>query len=500
MAPASSRLALLMTLLASFPSARAGSTSRLGRVREVLLDDATPDAPSAPRRAGPVPVPDASRPASPVVVPVWDVGGAPPDPASSSIPNLPSDAVAFDVRLDVQIPDTTLGAASREGLTEEFRLGKTLVWCKSFLVHDAAETIPSDSPDRVSGVGDVPVDALNVVAVEPAPGSPNVHHMHLHVCDDDSPAWRKHARMFSDVDDAEFGAGPTIGREPLACVPPSWDPTSGCRGTAWTFLPGQDGVLFPDGVGMKIGVDGASFDLRKLILEVHYDQAHEMNGMRDRSGLRFWAVPRDDAVRDRVGVLSVADPFARLPQSLPPGRSDVTYATHCPPGCTKTLAGPMRVFASMTHAHLRARHVITSLGTPGADGAVPKEGWRDVVDADDGAGAFSHDRQRFEPTNFTLAPGDSLRTTCRYDTSADDAPIEFGPATSQEMCMQVFLYYPKQPTFLCGYYSEEAYWCGDAAGTVRKEGADAEFHGEWCTVGEERMTCDEVNRASGFAR
>ena len=68
--------------------------------------------------------------------------------------------------------------------------------------------------------------------------------MHLHVCDDDSPAWRKHARMFSDVDDAEFGAGPTIGREPLACVPPSWDPTSGCRGTAWTFLPGQDGALF----------------------------------------------------------------------------------------------------------------------------------------------------------------------------------------------------------------------------------------------------------------
>ena len=45
MAPASSRLALLMTLLASFPSARAGSTSRLGQ-REVLLDDATPDAPS----------------------------------------------------------------------------------------------------------------------------------------------------------------------------------------------------------------------------------------------------------------------------------------------------------------------------------------------------------------------------------------------------------------------------------------------------------------------
>ena len=164
-------------------------------------------------RAGPVPVPDASRPASSVVVP--GTSAAPPDPASSSIPNNPSDAVAFDVRLDVQIPDTTLGAASREGLTEEFRLGKTLVWCKSFLVHDAAETIPSDSPDRVSGVGDVPVDALNVVAVEPAPGSPNVHLMITTCATTTARAWRKHARMFSDVDDAEFGAGPTIGREPL---------------------------------------------------------------------------------------------------------------------------------------------------------------------------------------------------------------------------------------------------------------------------------------------
>jgi hypothetical protein len=50
------------------------------------------------------------------------------------------------------------------------------------------------------------------------------------------------------------------------------------------------------------------------------------------------------------------------------------------------------------------------------------------------------------------------------------------------MCMQVFLYWPKQYTFLCGYYGKKVYWCGDAGGFVRKSGSDAEFHGDTCTV------------------
>ena len=47
-------------------------------------------------------------------------------------------------------------------------------------------------------------------------------------------------------------------------------------------------------------------------------QAHTLAGKRDRSGLRLWTVP-EKVVRHRMGVLSVADPFAKLPQNLPPG-------------------------------------------------------------------------------------------------------------------------------------------------------------------------------------
>lgn len=48
--------------------------------------------------------------------------------------------------------------------------------------------------------------------------------------------------------------------------------------------------------------------------------------------------------------------------------------------------------------------------------------------------------------------------------------------------MQVFLYYPKQREFLCGYYDEQRFWCGDAEGFVERQGHDAAAFGETCEV------------------
>jgi|TARA_B110000305_G_C19328852_1_gene582892 hypothetical protein len=173
----------------------------------------------------------------------------------------------------------------------------------------------------------------------------------------------------------------------------------------------------------------------------------------------------------------------------------------------------MRVFASMTHAHLRARRVLTSVGTPDANGNImcgdsagnivqgdsisaqsaidgtendgtSRNTWKTVVSKGSADGSFKHDVQKFIHANFTITPGDALRTECRYDTSGDTKSTQFGPATSQEMCMQVFLYYPKQQPFLCGYYDETKFWCGDADGFVPKTGMDLEKFSEKCEVWE----------------
>lgn len=424
---------------------------------------------------------------------------------ASGIKDLPADAVAVDVRFDYVVPDTNI-----EGTTVR---PDTLIACKSFLVHpesvdpyggelDHFKDLGADPDLDRRGGEDVAARNVNIVAIEPMPGMHHVHHMHLHVCSDDSKSWARHRRTFEDALDPgfdELGTTPARGDKPLYCAPPSWDRGSGCHGTAWTFLPGQNGVLFPEGVGMRIG-DGP-LDLRRLILEVHYDKANEYPRVRDRSGIRLWTVPRDDAVVHRAGVFSVADPFARLPQSLPPGEKKVTYDTFCPPGCTKRFETNMNVFASMTHAHLRARRVVTSVGTPDArTGEVPDDAWRSVVN-DDGSGTatghFSHEDQKFVPVDFTVKAGDSLKTSCIYDTSADNAPIPFGPSTQDEMCMQVFLYWPKQYTFLCGYYGDQAYWCGDAGMFVPKDGSDRQYHSEACHV-EAGQSCDDRNKELGF--
>ena len=501
------RILPLVLLAAGVTHANAGGVQwpGTGVLREVPLEGSVGDsggAGGAPRRAGAFAENEGTTNAED------SVNGEPPSVqfdvsiqddlsnSRASMPSLPKDATPFDVRMDVVIPDTTLGAESKSNdIHEEFRLGKTLVWCQSFLLSDLIG-------------GD---EKMSVVAVEPLPGSPDVHHMHLHVCDEDSSSYERHKNLFEGEGDSK----------PLTCAPPSWQPNSGCHGTAWTFLPGQDPVLFPKGVGFTAGGvdgDGDSLAVRRVVLEVHYDRAHLMAGRSDKSGLRLWATNNPDDAKDRVGVLSVADPFARLPQNLPGGQKDVRYTTHCPPGCTKTFQSPMHVFASMTHAHLRARHVLTSILTPDSDGNVKEEegdgesaddessadnnhAWRTVVEKNDATGSFTHDVQRFEPANFTIVPGDALRTECRYDTSGDSHATPFGPATSQEMCMQVFLYYPKQPEFLCGYYSESKFWCGDAEGFTGKVGVDKEKYSEWCEVvsgveGEGSKSCRDVEMAN----
>ena len=458
--------------------ARAGGRASPGVLREVFLEGS-----GAPRRAGASDpgVAVSPEPESPAVT--YDVAKQNDlELSRASMPTLPPHAVPVDVRMDVaSFPDTTAVSAARQApsVHEEFRSGKTLVWCKSFLLSD----LLSQAGDAGGGG-----EKMSVVAVEPLPGSPDVHHMHLHVCDEGSSAFEAHRTLYENENENENDA-----RRPKTCLPPSWTPGSGCHGTAWTFLPGQEPVVFPDGVGFAVGGDDADGDdlaVRRVVLEVHYDGADAMKGRADFSGLRLWATKdweRD--AKSRVGLLSVADPFARLPQNLPADAADARYTTHCPPGCTSTFAEPLRVFASMTHAHLRARHVLTSVGTPDpATGLVPEgdgpstSGWRVVVDAKDDAGAFSHDRQKFEPAEFSIQPGDALRTECRYDTRGAASSIPFGPATSQEMCMQVFLYYPKQPEFLCGYYDERRFWCGDAEGFVARDGADGEAFGETCEV------------------
>lgn len=133
--------ALLFALLAVGLAVPARAGGSPGVLREVSLEGSN----GTPRRAGASdpgvavsptsPTSDTSPPSA-----TYDVSKQNDlDLSRASMPTLPQDAVPVDVRMDVaSFPDTTaLGPARHApGVHEEFRSGKTLVWCKSFLLSD----------------------------------------------------------------------------------------------------------------------------------------------------------------------------------------------------------------------------------------------------------------------------------------------------------------------------------------------------------------------------
>ena len=189
---------------------------------------------------------------------------------ASGIKDLPADAVAVDVRFDYVVPDTNI-----EGTTAR---PDTLIACKSFLVHpESVDPYGEGRVDRFKDLGvdpdldrrggeDVAARNVNIVAIEPMPGMHHVHHMHLHVCSDDSKSWARHRRTFEDALDPRFDEWGRRRRQ-AAC-------TARHRAGTGERVP-RHRVDVPPGAerravprGRRHGIGDGPLDLRRLILEV----------------------------------------------------------------------------------------------------------------------------------------------------------------------------------------------------------------------------------------
>mmetsp|Transcript_19276 Transcript_19276/g.23464 ORF Transcript_19276/g.23464 Transcript_19276/m.23464 type:complete len:206 (-) Transcript_19276:153-770(-) len=55
--------------------------------------------------------------------------------------------------------------------------------------------------------------------------------------------------------------------------------------------------------------------------------------------------------------------------------------------------------------------------------------------------------------NFQIKAGDELHTHCVFDTKQSGGTVDFGTASSDEMCQNFLMYYPRVPRFqLCGWF------------------------------------------------
>lgn len=137
----------------------------------------------------------------------------------------------------------------------------------------------------------------------------------------------------------------------------------------------------------------------------------------------------------------------------------------CPRSCTRRIPKPLHVFGSLHHMHLLGMSIGTS-----ANGVLLHQ-----------TEYYDHDQQHYLPVNFTIPPDAVITTRCRF-TNPLSHPVRFGPATSDEMCMQSFYYYPRieapglEQLPFCGMaYDMDKYACGMMNETFPLEENDVIF-------------------------
>ncbi len=310
----------------------------------------------------------------------------------------PSNAKYFDVKINnVSVPKV-----------------KTTYWCEAFKLSQLV---------KLSG-------ARHVIEIAPLVEKKDlgvVHHMVLYACKE-------------NFDESHLNASG-------ACRHPNMpDSVRECVGRASVYAWAVGGVnfKFPGHVGWPIGT---SYSMKYVVLETHFDNPSEKSDFVVSTGLRlYYDMPRKyEAATLMTG--STAD--ASL--IVPPRQENWVVAGYCPKECSRMLAAPgalkqdeVKMFASFPHAHTLATGIWTKHVR---DGVEQEEVIRDA--------SYDFDYQQTYVLKKELAfkAGDELITYCRYNSMKRKDAALGGESTTEEMCLNFIMYYPRAN--FTGCYSQE---------------------------------------------
>lgn len=184
--------------------------------------------------------------------------------------------------------------------------------------------------------------------------------------------------------------------------------------TGWA--PGGGLSLYPEGVGLALPPPGGT-----LILQVHYWNGMELEGISDRSGVGICATPE---VPEHVAAVHT---LGSILINVPPHGTQTTTG-YCTPQATE----PIHVLSSGPHMHQTGTAIRTEILRGGSESAIET-----LVEVD----PWNFNDQGGHPTDTLIMPGDTLRTTCEY-MNPTSTTIRFGERTEDEMCFNFVVAYP----------------------------------------------------------
>jgi len=178
------------------------------------------------------------------------------------------------------------------------------------------------------------------------------------------------------------------------------------------WAPGGGNTIFPDDIGAQITTP-------YVTLQIHYNT---VTGGDDASGMEYCTTtkPRTNIAKCvTLGTDNI---------SIPAGAVDATASGTCTG--LPTTSSPVYVIVTSPHMHLLGSGFTTQVvGTSDLLSNIP-------------LGTWSFEAQRhYRIDRYKLNPGQQLVTTCHYKNDSSH-PVNFGPATTDEMCYDFLFVYP----------------------------------------------------------
>lgn len=221
---------------------------------------------------------------------------------------------------------------------------------------------------------------------------------------------------------------------------PGWEcysiPIGQEGGWIGTYVPGNRGVDFPEGTGLKVPV-GA-----KIYVQVHYNTLNGEVGP-DVSTLDLRL---EDRVKKFAGVQAVSDPawIQQRTMGIPANQKDVTHTFDIDPTMFSSIINqnfvdgrPLKLYATTMHLHQLGQSA--SLKILRADGSTTC-----AVDIPKWDFHWQLAYTLREP--IVINPGDQLSVSCTWDNTAENQPVingqrvvprdrNWGARTQDEMCV-----------------------------------------------------------------
>lgn len=282
---------------------------------------------------------------------------------------------------------------------------------------------PTQSPDQYRCfLIDWPFDAPKyITGYELRPGQKNlVHHADIFFL---NPAVVADWQARDDADPA-----------------PGWEcydiPIGQEGGWIGTYVPGNRGVDFPEGTGLKVPV-GA-----KVYLQVHFNLASGTAG----PDLSTLDLRLEDKVKRLAGVQAISDPawIRSRTMTIPANQKDVNHTFNIDPTQFSSIINqnfidgrPMKLYATTMHLHQLGQSA--SLKILRADGSTTC-----AVDIPQWDFHWQLAYTLAEP--IIINPGDQLSVSCTWDNTAANQPVvngvkvtprdrNWGARTQDEMCV-----------------------------------------------------------------